>query len=225
MIKHCFLILIIYLNTTFLFGQQKQTNECLFSYIDSTSGKELIGYKSINGEIPISAKYLNGPESLCKMAIVLTSEFEFIGIDKNENIILKPFIYDNGPDYIEEGLFRFVENGKMGFANENGEKIIKAKYDFVTPFSDGISEFSIGGKQIYEDGRTREQIIKENGYEALLDKHWIWAGNVLETGFINKFGQEFIKVTTLKRNKRFAWTKDSKKYILNKDGEIIKQVK
>lgn len=38
------------------------------------------------------------------MAIVFKN-WEWVGIDKNENIILKPFIFDNGSDYLEEGLF------------------------------------------------------------------------------------------------------------------------
>jgi hypothetical protein len=222
--KNTFIFLLLFLSIL-TFGQKKDSKDYLISYIDSTSGKELTGYKSLNGKIIIKAKYQNGSDTLRKMAIVLNSEFEFIGIDKNDQIILKPYIYDNGPDYVEEGLFRFVENDKIGFANLDGQKIIKAKYDFATPFSDGISEYSIGGEQVYENGKTKKQIIKESGYEGLVDKHWTWGGNVTESGDLNKYGQEFETVTELKNNKREAWTKEKKHFLLNKKGQIIKTFK
>ena len=207
------------------FGQKKRSKDCLVAYTDTTSGKDLIGYKSLRGEIIIKAKYQDGSDKLCGMAIVLNSEFEFVGINKNDSIILKPYIYDNGPDYLEEGLFRFVEQGKIGFVNLEGQKIIKAKYDFATPFSDGLSEYYIGGEEVYENGKTKKEIILESGYEGLVDKHWTWGGNVIENGYINKYGQEFEKVTELKNNKREVWTKDKKHFLLNKQGQIIKQIK
>ena len=67
------------------------------------------------------------------------------------------------------------------------------QYDFATPFSNGISEYSIGGEEIYDNGKSRKQIILECKYEEL-DKNWIWGGNIIESGFINKLGEEFNKV-------------------------------
>ncbi len=212
--------LTILLFFNFAFGQKSK--DYLVAYIDTTSGKELTGYKSLNGEIIIKAKYQNGSDTLEKMAIVLNSEFEFVGIDRKDSIILKPYIYDNGPDYVEEGLFRFVENNKIGFANLEGQKVIEAKYDFATPFENGLSEYCIGGERIYENGETKIQIIQKSGYEGLIDRHWSWGGNVTESGYINKAGQEFVKVTELKNNKREAWTKEKKHFLLNKNGQIIK---
>ncbi|MDY3319561.1 WG repeat-containing protein [Riemerella anatipestifer] len=213
------LILTLLLLFNFVFGQKGK--DCLIAYTDSTSGNALIGYKSLDGNIVIKAKYRDGSDTLCRMAIVLTADFEFIGIDKNDSLILEPYIYDNGPDYVEEGLFRYVENGKIGFADLDGQKIIKAKYDFATPFSEGLSEYSIGGEPIYEDGRSRSQVIKESGYKGLIDRYWTWGGEVVESGYLNRYGQEFREVTALKKNKREAWTKDGKHFLLNKEGRII----
>lgn len=218
------LIAIILLSLLLSCTQHQRKNDCLMAYIDTTSGTELIGYKTLQGEIIIPAKYQNGSDTLCGMAIVQTSTYEFVGIDRNDSILLKPYIYDNGPDYLEEGLFRFVEEEKIGFANLEGQKIIKAKYDFATPFYEGLSKYYIGGEQIYEDGRTINEIIQENGIEGLIDKHWFWGGNVIESGYINKQGQEFIEVTELKDNKREAWSKDKKHFLLNAQGSIIKQI-
>lgn len=196
---------------------------CLFAYIDSSSGVELTGYKSLNGDVVIPAKYFDGSDTLCQMALVLDAKLGFVGIDQHDSIILVPFIFDNGPDYVEEGLFRFVEKEKIGFANLDGQKIIPAKYDFATPFVDGISTYSIGGERMY-DGKTRTQIIQESGEEGLREGHWVWGGAVTERGYLNKCGDEFVEVTDLHGNERKAWTKDKKHLLLDKDGRILKTI-
>jgi hypothetical protein len=129
--KHLLLLsFLFFVNESY--GQK--TKDYLVSYTDSTSGEDLIGYKDKFGKIRIQAQFpLVYTDTFYKMAIVLQNR-EWVGIDQNQNTILKPFIFDNGPDYIEEGLFRFVENEKIGFADTDGRKVISAKYDFSTPF-------------------------------------------------------------------------------------------
>jgi hypothetical protein len=65
----------------------------------------------------------------------------WVAINRKQKVLYEVFNYDNGPDYLSEGLHRFIENGKMGFANERGKKVIPANYDFVYPFSEGEAEF------------------------------------------------------------------------------------
>ncbi|MGB4775209.1 MAG: WG repeat-containing protein [Daejeonella sp.] len=192
--------------TTLAFGQKNK--DYLVSYTDSGSGQELIGFKSIKGEVIISPKYsYTYTDTLYSMAIV-HKDGEWLGIDRNEKVLLEPFIYDNGPDYVKEGLFRFVENRKMGFANMKGEKIIPAKFDFVTPFADGISEYTLGGNIDYKKG----------------GEYGEWKG-AYENGYLNRFGQKFKKVKELKYDKREAWTNSNKHVLLDKNGKIIKTFK
>ncbi len=54
--------------------------------------------------------------------------------------ILRPLIYDNGPDYFEEGLARFVSKGKMGFHDQALTIQIPARYDFAFPFVHGTAK-------------------------------------------------------------------------------------
>lgn len=170
-------------------GQTNSVTSCYELFTDTLSGQELYGYK-YNGKVQIEAKYISTySDSLCNMAIVLDREKGWLGVDKNNKTILIPYIYDNGPDYVEDGLFRFVENEKLGFANLEGEKIIPAQFDFVTPFSNGYAQYFIGGERIYENGKTQKQIIDESGYGGLIDLHWSWGGNITETGYVNKRGQ------------------------------------
>lgn len=196
--------------------------DCLIVYEDSSSGRKLFGYKTRDGEIVIPAKYQSVSDTLCKFAFVLDTNFRFLGINQKDSVILVPFIFDNGPDYLEEGLFRFVEHEKMGFANIDGEKIIQAKYSFADYFRDGLAEYFIGGEPVYEDGRTRSQIIQESGREALIDRHWNWGGDIRESGYLNKYGDEFEEVDELENGTRKALMKDEKLVILDADGRIIK---
>lgn len=73
--------------------------------------------------------------------------------DRKGKFLYYPLMYDNGPDYWEEGLRRYVENGKVGFADRSGHKIIPAKWDFVSPFNYGYATVYEGGWQKkYEQG-------------------------------------------------------------------------
>lgn len=180
----------------------------LVAYVDTAQDHELIGFKYRNGKKVIQAKFNQVySDTMYNMAIIL-KDGEWVGIDRAEDVILKPFIFDNGPDYEEEGLFRFVEDGKMGFADSNGRKIIKASYDFAEPFRNGLAAYTLGGHKEYNKS----------------GEHWWWTGGY-ESGFVNKKGQEFIRVTDLKNNKREVWTKDKKHYLLDKEGYIIKTMR
>ncbi|AZA55315.1 WG repeat-containing protein [Chryseobacterium sp. G0201] len=64
--------------------------------------------------------------------------------DKKGNFLYRPFLYDNGADYFSEGIRRFVKNGKVGFADRNGNTVIEAKHDFVSPFNYGYAAFCDG---------------------------------------------------------------------------------
>ncbi|MBN8220198.1 MAG: WG repeat-containing protein [Spirochaetes bacterium] len=87
------------------------------------------------------------------VAHIVTSE-GWVAIDKNKKLLYTPFIFDNGPDYVKEGLLRFVENGKMGFVNEGGKKVIPAQFDFVFPFEGGTARFCNGCKSV-SDGEHK----------------------------------------------------------------------
>ena len=215
--KACPLVMAALFYTATLSAQKK---DFLVSYTDTTSGQELYGYKSVAGKIIIPAKYTGiYTDTFFKMAMVLKDE-KWTGIGRDDQVILTPYIYDNGPDYLQEGLFRFEENGMIGFANSDGRKVIAAQFSFAEPFLDGISSYTMGGERIYEGGKTVAQIKQENG--SLEDRHWTWGGNKTESGFINKSGQRFRRVSDLKDNRRHAWTFKNKHVLLNEKGNIIK---
>ncbi len=186
----------------------------LIAYED-TSKSEGWGFKDTSGQIVIPPQYSAVFEDsfINDIAFVVKksedkqdTENGIIAIDKQNKFILKPFIFDNGPDYLQEGLFRFTENGKMGFADVNGKKVIKAKYTFAEAFQEGFAAFCEGCK-------------KEN-----MGEHWRMVGG--KWGFIDKNGKEILsadyeEVSNFKDGVAEV-TKKGQKMRINPKGETIK---
>ncbi len=71
-------------------------------------------------------------------AIVLHHDYGFIGINRKQKILFRVYPFDNGPDYPQEGMFRIVEDGKIGYVRASDGKIVIApKYACAYPFEDG----------------------------------------------------------------------------------------
>jgi hypothetical protein len=66
----------------------------------------------------------------------------WVYIDRNENVLFDIYTFDNGPDYISEGLFRVIRNEKIGYANEKGQIVIPCIYACAFPFKDGQAKVS-----------------------------------------------------------------------------------
>ena len=58
------------------------------------------------------------------------------------------FKYDNGPDYIQDGLFRIMnEDGLVGFADSLGNVIIEPQFKFAYPFKGGKTKATLKGER------------------------------------------------------------------------------
>lgn len=97
------------------------------------------GYANTKGEIivPIGRYQTFFSDTIYRMGIVTRDSQGFIGIDRKGKELFHVFPFDNGPDYPSEGLFRIIENGKIGYANENGKIIIPPKFSCAYPFEGG----------------------------------------------------------------------------------------
>jgi hypothetical protein len=60
----------------------------------------------------------------------------FYAIDQKENRLYEVYWFDNGPDYVKDGLFRIKRNDKIGYANTKGEIVIEPQYDCANAFED-----------------------------------------------------------------------------------------
>lgn len=78
-------------------------------------------------------------EPLTKVEI----DHKWVLVNKNNNIQYEVFFFDNGPDYASEGLYRIVKNGKIGFAEENTNRVvIQPQFDCAFPFENGKAKVS-----------------------------------------------------------------------------------
>jgi hypothetical protein len=99
--------------------------------------------------IPTGKFFATWTDTLKTFAIV-SKNSEMIGIDRNENLLFSVFSFDNGPDYIVEGLFRVIRNGKIGYANKHGEVVIPCQFDCAYYFENGKAKVSNNCKTIKE---------------------------------------------------------------------------
>ncbi|MDP8100840.1 WG repeat-containing protein [Phocoenobacter atlanticus] len=165
------------------FSAFAQNKETLFYFTDNA--KDKIGVKDQNGNIIIPAEFLNysGTED---GTVVEDTLLSFVGCPKNikqephtfgcvfnrkGEYLYQTFWYDNGADYRVEGYQRIVKNGKIGFANREGEIVIQPQFDFSSPFNYGYASVCDGcyWKKAGEDHKT------------VVDGKW---------GFINKKGEK-----------------------------------
>ncbi len=180
-----------------------QDNKLYIYWSDFDKDETICGYVDSNGKIVIPAgKYTDiFTAEFDKVAIVkIKGKKEFYAIDRNEKVLFQVFNFGMGPDIISNGLFRIIENGKIGFANMNGEIVIKPRFQFVYPFQ--------------ENGFA---IFCENGTWSMLDKYIpVIKG---KWGAINRQGVIVIPATYDSGAEDYL-IKDGKSYKLNKQGKL-----
>ncbi|MCC7303643.1 MAG: WG repeat-containing protein [Bacteroidia bacterium] len=124
------------------------------------------GFRDSLGVI-IPARYDFAYDFDTSLVTAVTDSSGWSIIDRKGNYLLTPVVYDNGPDYFEEGLARFIDNGKMGFFNTRGQKVIPANWDFATPFKAGLTSVCLGCSQVPID---EEHWKMEGGKWGMMDK-------------------------------------------------------
>ncbi|MEJ7693429.1 WG repeat-containing protein [Daejeonella sp.] len=133
-------------------GQPKQYDDYLVSFNDSL--KDEYGYKNKNGEIviPLGKYDFCFTDTFRTFAIVAKPEIGVVAIDRKENVLYKVFNYDNGPDYISDGVFRIIENNKIGYADSlTGKVIIIPQFACAFPFKNGVAKVTTDCKPQSDD--------------------------------------------------------------------------
>lgn len=119
--------------------------ESLLPFEDSRT--HLWGYKNSAGTVIIVPRF-SAAESFSNRSIAAVADKSgWMYIDTGGTVLIRPYLFDNGPDPFQEGLARFIKNGKFGFFDESAREIIPAKFDFIFPFSDGRAAFCSGCKE------------------------------------------------------------------------------
>ena len=133
------------------------------------------GYINQKGDtvVPLGKYQFLFTDTVKQMAIVYTQDNRCIGINKNEEELFEVYWFDNGPDYVQDGLFRIKKGDKIGFANEAGEIIVEPKYKCTYPFENGQAQVA------YEC-----DLVKEGEHTMMKNAKWLnidIEGNEIET--------------------------------------------
>jgi hypothetical protein len=113
------------------------------------------------------------------LAEVLTELYGWVFVRRNGETI-QTVTYDNGPDILNEGLIRYVDEKKIGFINKSGEIKIEAKYTFAYPFQDNFALVC---------NECRKESVGE--HSVMVNGTW---------GYIDKNGNEVIPVKFSQKN-------------------------
>ncbi len=108
------------------------------------------GYVNSSGDtvIALGKYYYCYTDTLKDFAIVLKKDGKCVAIDKNDRELFRVYWFENGPDYLSDGLFRIIKNAKIGYANKMGEVVIKPQFHCAFSFKDGRAKVSFRCKTV-----------------------------------------------------------------------------
>ncbi len=101
--------------------------------------------------------------------------FEIQLLNKNAQLISDE-VYDNQILVLEDGVIRIRKDDKYAILDEKGNKLTPFKYDYISPFKNGVAKVCIGCR-VEEDGPFPDDLVVRGG---------IW-------GLINNKGEEIVK--------------------------------
>lgn len=124
------------------------------------------GFKDGAGKVTLEPRYAMAEEFGPAGVACVVDDKGWACIDGAGAVVLRPYVFDNGPDPVQDGLARFVDGEKIGFRDEKFERVIPARLDFAEPFADGRAPFCAGCTRTC-DG---EHCSMTGGKWGLLDK-------------------------------------------------------
>lgn len=103
------------------------------------------GYVNAVGDtiVPIGTYELCLTDTLSDFGLVYTQAGSCLAIDPRGQALYEVFWYDNGPDYLADGRFRILKEGKIGYADARGTIVIEPQYSCAFPFENGRAKVAI----------------------------------------------------------------------------------
>jgi TonB family protein len=93
-------------------------------------------------------------------------------IDNQGKELFYAFKYDNGADYVREGLFRITDDkGLIGFADTLGNIVIKPQFKFAFPFENGKAKVTFSGESKDVPGSNGEKHYWNSSDWYYIDKN------------------------------------------------------
>ena len=132
-----------------------------------------------------------------------------------------------------DGLIDFVENDKYGFVNKNGEVIIKAKFDDVSEFYNGLAVVMIDEKYAIIDS-DGQYVVSPGKYDSIEDGPYacglIKVQKDDKYGYINADGELVIPCSYYRATSMTAdgyavvLTKDKKCAVITQEGDLLEDM-
>lgn len=161
--------------------KQYGPDDYLYRVSDMHKEHQRSGYKDKDGNmvIPIGKYNFCFTDTIKTIGFVAIPKQGFWAINKNDEKLFRILPFDNGPDYVHNGLFRILdENDLIGFANLDGEVVIPPQYSYADPFFDSITNFCDGCKtwrqNISNNENNRDRlmhIFRTLGDTIILDRN------------------------------------------------------
>ena len=123
------------------------------------------GYEDVRGTIVIPPRFAVANPFTPEGIAAVVDEKGWCYIDTEGKPVIRPFVFDNGPDYFKENVARFVDGGKFGFFDRCGRVVIPARFDFAAPFSEGLAAVCAGCKAIPQGEHT----VRKGGKWGFID--------------------------------------------------------
>ncbi len=115
------------------------------------------GYQDAGGRTVIPARYLAAEPFTPQGLAAAADDQGWSYLNRRGQVVVRPFVFDNGPDPFREGLARFVSEGKFGFFDETGRVVVPARYDFAYPFAGGRAKVGMGCRFVPDGEHQRVQ--------------------------------------------------------------------
>lgn len=159
-------LLCLFMLTIFACGQPA---EPAYLVMLETGGEDDCGYADPAGKIIVPpGKYAAClTDTLWHFAAVIKKEGGCVAIDKSGKELFEIYWYDNGPDYISDGLFRMKQDGKIGYADETGKIAISPQFACAEPFVAGKARVALNCKLV----RDGEMSVMESDEWFYIDKN------------------------------------------------------
>ncbi|TPG66533.1 WG repeat-containing protein [Hymenobacter nivis] len=101
-----------------------------------------------------------------RLALVLKPGVGWVGINRQEQVLFRAYLFDNGPDYPAEGLMRIVSaTGLIGYADTaTGRVVLPPRYEAAFPFDSGRAQVG---------SRCRSETDGEHSWWRCAEWHYI----------------------------------------------------
>ena len=147
-------------------AQEKDVIESANEGLVVFSKEDFWGYKTKSGAVVIEPRFVVANAFNPEGGATVVDEEGWAFINKKGKVLVRPFVFDNGPDDFKEGLARFVQDGKMGFFEPSGAIAIPATYDFILPFENGVAKVCMECEKVM----SGEHFTVEGGVWTTIDR-------------------------------------------------------